>query len=265
MNVLLITSCNRIKQVLLSLSINAQVIKEKFSVVIVDSSTPGKSAKEACEQHDEEDPYNFVKPYNYCSDINLLHEAHQYFPNIEQLKVIHYSPRMNKQRGEANSIALGLMQASLLGRIREKGEDNYCLKITGTSILTRDIVSELPTVLEEKDLVVWHRANIGGIQRSTRVFGCKPKAMSKIILELGWDTFIDDVSFMEDKLGKIAQDISAERLNYTNTDEYDVLLEGGMGLTKEIGRDKIQNFIKNNNINTEATPYLKEFVEGGIW
>jgi len=72
MNILLLTSCNRIKQVLLSLSLNAQTIKQKFSVVVVDSSTPGVDAEIACEQHQSEDPYNVVKPHNYCSDINLL-------------------------------------------------------------------------------------------------------------------------------------------------------------------------------------------------
>lgn len=265
MNVLLMTSCNRIKQILLSLSINAQIIKERFSVVIVDSSTPDKEVEEACQEHDWEDPYNFVKPYNYCSDVNLLYNAHQYFPNIDYFKVIHFNPRMNKQRGEANSIALGLMQASIMGNVRQKNEKNYCLKVTGTSILTRDVLSELPIILAEKDLVVWHRANIGGPQRSTRVFGSNPKAISKAILDFGWDNFIDDTSFMEEKLAKIAQSIPPERLQYTQTDEYDVLLEGGMGLTKDNGRLEIEKFIKQNNINTQATPYLQEFTEGGIW
>jgi len=265
MNILLLTSCNRIKQILLSLSINAQIIKEKFNVVIVDSSTPYHKAEEMCEVHDNEDPYNFVKPYNYCSDISLLHNAHSYFPNIEQFKVIHVFPRLNKQRGESNSIALGLVQASLMGNIRKQGEENYCLKVTGTSILKYDIISELPSLLNEKDLITWHRANIGGSQRSTRLFGCRPKPISKLILNYGWDHFIDDIDFMEEKLAKISQEIPENRLNYTGTDECGILLEGGMGLTKEQGRVKIQQFIEENNINTDATPYLQEFINGGIW
>ena len=87
MNVLLLTSCNRIKQVLLSLSLNAQIIKEKFSVVIVDSSTPNLDVNAACRIHHIQDPYNLVKPYNYCNDIDLIYDAHKYFPNIEEFKV----------------------------------------------------------------------------------------------------------------------------------------------------------------------------------
>lgn len=265
MNILLLTSCNRIKQVLLSLSINAQIIKERFSVIIVDSSTPDKSSGEMCQQHDNEDPYNFVKEYNYCSDTNLLYQAHQYFPNIDHFKVIHFSPRMNKQRGEANSIALGLTQAALMGNIRKQGEENYCLKITGVSILKQDIISKLPSLLNDKDILTWHRSNIGGSQRSTRVFGCRPNVMSKLILDYGWDNFIDDTSFMEDKLAKISQEIPSNRLNYTGRDEHDVLLEGGMGLTINNGRISIENFIQTNNIDTNATPYLQEFIKGNIW
>jgi hypothetical protein len=265
MNILLLTSCNRIKQILLSLSINAQIIKEKFNVVIVDSSTPYHEAEGMCEIHDNEDPYNFVKPYNYCSDVSLLYNAHSYFPNIEQFKVIHFSPRLNKQRGESNSIALGLTQAALMGNIRKQGEENYCLKITGTSILKKDIVSELPSLLDEKDLITWHRTNIGGSQRSTRVFGCRPKPISKLILDYGWDHFIDDIDFMEEKLSKISQELPTDKLKYTGDDESSILLEGGMGLTKDQGRNKIQQFINENNINTNATPYLQEFINGGIW
>ncbi len=265
MNILLLTSCNRIKQILLSLSINAQIIKQNFSAIIVDSSTPGRKVEEICQEHDNEDPYNFVKPYNYCSDISLLYEAHQYFPNIEQFKIIHYSPRLNKQRGESTSIALGLTQAALMGNIRVQGEENYCLKITGTSILKYNIISELPSLLNEKDLITWHRANIGGPQRSTRIFGCRPKPISKLILDYGWDYFIDDVYFMEEKLAKISEEVPVNRLNYTGTDENNILLEGGMGLTQEQGRTKITQFINENNIDTDATPYLQEFINGGIW
>jgi hypothetical protein len=259
------TSCNRIKQVLLSLSINYQVIKERFSVIIVDNSTPDKEVNSMCQEHDSEDPYNFVKPYNYCSDVNLLYEAHKFFPNIDRFEVVHHSPRMYKQRGEANLISLGLMQASLMGRPRISGERNYCLKITGASILVRDIVSELPSLLDGKDFITWHRTNIGGDQRSSRIFGCNPASASKIILDLGWDKFIDDVNFMEDRISHLASHFPQDRLLYTGLDETDVLLEGGMGLHQGNGRSEIEKFIQSKNIDTNATPYLKEFSDGGIW
>ena len=64
------------------------------------------------------------------SDINLLYDAHKYFPQIEQFKIIHFQPRLGKQRGEATSVALGLTQASLIGE-RNIDKQNFCLKLTG--------------------------------------------------------------------------------------------------------------------------------------
>ena len=31
------------------------------------------------------------------------------------------------------------------------------------------------------------------------------------------------------------------------------------------GRVRIEKFIEDNDINTNSTPYLKEFINGGIW
>jgi hypothetical protein len=265
MNIILLTSCNRIKQVLLSLSINAQIIKEKFSVVIVDSSTPDIDAETACSQHQGEDAYNVVKPYNYSSDVNLLYEAHKHFPQIEQFKVIHFNPRLVKQRGEATSVALGLTQAALMGD-RNIDSQNYCLKLTGTSILKYDILSELPVYLSEKDVLTWHRANIGGYERSTRIFGCRPDVLSSHIVKEGWSNWCDDTTgVFEQRFAKFIERTIADRVNYTGNDENGLLLEGGMAMQQLYGRERIEKFIKDENINTDATPYLKEFVNGGIW
>jgi len=265
MNILLLTSCNRIKQVLLSLSLNAQTIKEKFSVVIIDSSTPNLDAEKACEQHQSEDPYNVVKPYNYCSDINLLYEAHKWFPQIEQFKVIHFNPRLGKQRGEATSVALGLTQASLIGE-RNIDKQNFCLKLTGTSILKKDILSELPILLQNKSVLTWHRTNIGGYERSTRIFGCRPDVLASHIVKEGWSDWCDDTTgVFEQRFAKMIERTLGDQINYTGNDEDGLLLEGGMAMQQSYGRQRIQKFIEDNNIDTEATPYLKEFVNGGIW
>lgn len=265
MNILLLTSCNRIKQTLLSLSLNAQTIKGPFSVVIVDSSTPGVQAEEACNHHQGEDPYNVVKPHNYCSDVSLLHDFHQYIPNAEQFKVIHTSPRLGKQRGEATLVALGLTQSSLMGE-RHYGRENYCLKLTGTSILKYDLLSDLPNYLENSGVVTWHRANIGGYERSTRVFGCRPDELIGHIAKEGWSNWCDDTTgVFEQRFAKIIERVMPERVNYTNNDENGLLLEGGMAMQDSYGRERITQFINENNINTDATPYLKEFMEGGIW
>jgi hypothetical protein len=265
MNILLLTSCNRIKQVLLSLSLNAQIIKKPFSVVIIDCSTPQIDAETMCKLHDLNDPYNLVKPYNYCSDVNLLYEGHKYFPNIEEYKVIHYSPRLEKQRGEATSIALGLMQASLIGNRTYKTEKNFCLKLTGTSILCQDELSKLPQYLEDSDVVTWHRTNIGGEQRSTRIFGCRPEILSSLITNEGWYNWCDDNSaVLETRFADIINKKIPTRINYVRKDETGVLLEGGMGMQQNYGRQKIEDFIKLHNIDT-SNPYLEDFKNGNIW
>jgi hypothetical protein len=264
MNILLLTSCNRIKQTLLSLSLNAQTIKQPFSVVIVDSSTPYDDSVDMCNRHQGEDPYNVVKLHNYCSDVSLLHDFHQYIP-AEQLKVIHTTPRLLKQRGEATLVALGLTQAALMGE-RHYGRENYCLKLTGTSILKYDILSELPTHLENAGVVTWHRANIGGYERSTRIFGCRPDELIGHIGNEGWSSWCDDTTgIFEQRFAKLIERVIPDRVNYTGNDETGLLLEGGGAMQDSYGRERITQFINENNINTDATPYLKEFMEGGIW
>ena len=266
MNILLLTSCNRIKQTLLSLSLNVQTIKEPFSIIIVDSSTPGISASQMCTQHQNEDPYNVVKPHNYCSDINLLYDAQKYFNNVEDYKVIHYSPRLNKQRGESTSVALGLMQASLIGNRQHRNEPNYCLKLTGTSILKYDLLSELPTLLNNKDVVTWHRANIGGYERSTRVFGCRPDVLSGVIAKEGWSKWCDDeTGVLEQRFAKLIEREIPTRINYTGNDENGLLLEGGMAMQDSYGRERIINFINDNKIEVGNNPYIQEFLNGQIW
>jgi hypothetical protein len=264
MNILLLTSCNRIKQTLLSLSLNAQTIKGPFSVIIVDSSTEGVEPIYACNQHQGEDPYNTVKPHNYCSDVSLLYDFEKYI-SAEQFKVIHTSPRLVKQRGEATLVALGLTQAALMGE-RHYGKENYCLKLTGTSILKYDLLSELPNHLENAGVVTWHRANIGGYERSTRIFGCRPDEMIGHIAKEGWSSWCDDTTgVFEQRFANIIERVMPERVNYTNNDENGLLLEGGMAMQDSYGRERITQFIKENNINTYATPYLRQFMDGNIW
>ncbi len=56
-----------------------------------------------------------------------------------------------------------------------------------------------------------------------------------------------------------------DRINYTGNDENGLLLEGGMAMQQLYGRQRIQKFIEDNNIDINATPYLQEFINGGIW
>jgi hypothetical protein len=267
MNILLLTSCNRIKQVLLSLSLNTQIIGEKFSVIIADSSTPGVDPNHMCQIHSGEDPYNWVKPENFCSDVDLLHSAHQYFPQIEQFKVIHTSPRLVKQRGEATLIALGLMQASIMGERHYQDKQNFCLKLTGTSILNWDVVGSLSYLLGSSDVATWHRTNIGGQERSTRIFASRPEVLSGIIAKTGWKEWCDDnpQGVLEQRFARIINQELDGRINYTERDDADPLYEGGCSLPQHTGREMINQYIQSKGIDTTKTPWLQEFVNGGIW
>lgn len=265
MNILLLTSCNRIKQVLLSLSINHEIIQNKFSVVIVDNSTPElKDPLEAEKLHDSEDPYNVVKNYNYCSDISLLYQAKNYFPKIIDYTVLHCYPRLNKQRGDSTMVALGIMQSSLMNKYSD--QDIYCLKLTGTSIIKYDIIPEINIGLQDYDIMTWHRTNIGGYERSTRVLACKPKNLVSLISDKGWHEWVDDNSgIFEQRFARHISNDKNIRVNYTNKDDASVLLEGGMAMQQSYGRERILEFINKNQINKNATPYIQEFIAGGIW
>lgn len=268
MNILLLTSCNRIKQTLFALSLNAQTIKEKFSVIISDNSTNYKDSG-ICDLHQAEDPYNVVKPYNYCSDISLLHEAQDmfksYYPHIEDFKVIHSSPRLTKQVGEATLISLGLSQAALMGSRQHGLEKNFCMKINGVSILKWDVVSKLPELLENSGVLTYHRANIGGYERSTRVFACRPEELNATLIKEGWYNWCDDNSgVIEQRFPKILERGMPDRTKFAEAGDDSVLLEGAGAFNPLQAREKITNFINTNGIDT-SYPYIKEFMEGQIW
>jgi hypothetical protein len=264
MNILLLTSCNRIKQTLLSLSINAQIIKEPFSILIVDCSTPNVEAKIACNLHQQSDPYNVVKEHNYCSDVNLLYDAGKYF-NVLDYKVLHLSPRMQKQQGESTMVSIGLQMAAMMGNRQDNGS-NLCLKITGTSIIMYDVLSELNTTLANADVLTIHRANIGGTERSTRIFGCRPEALAPVFAKEGFNKYVDDTTGVyEQRFARIINYHIPTRINYTGRDENGYLLEGGVAMQDSYGRERITKFIKEKGINTNASPYLQDFMDGGIW
>ena len=172
---------------------------------------------------------------------------------------------MGKQRGEATSVALGLTQAALLGD-RHINTPNYCLKLTGTSILKYDVLSQLPVNLFNSDVITWHRTNIGGYERSTRIFGCRPDVLSSHIVKEGWSNWWDDTTgVFEQRFAKFIERTIGDRVNYTGNDEDGLLLEGGMAMQQSYGRQRIQKFIEDNNIDINTTPYLQEFINGGIW
>ena len=185
-------------------------------------------------------------------------------------------------------MALGFMQASLLGcrdgrttgTGQRKGhvlkgphQQNYALKISGVSVLREDVLGMMPEMLKTQKFVTWHRMNIGGEQRSTRIIGCKPEYMTELLAHAGYHNYIDDMMQYEDhgsvielRLAKLLERcVELGQVNYTGLDECGVLLDNGVGWTDDVARTEIEKFIKEKNINTEKTPWLQEFMDGGIY
>jgi hypothetical protein len=176
--------------------------------------------------------------------------------------VIHLSPRLEKAQGDASLITLGLSQASLVGSLDAR--ENYCLKLTGVSILTEDLLSDLDKSLEDNDVLTFHRSHFGHGEYSTRVFGCRPNELGPILQKSGWMKWVNpqagDTEFRFADI--INENISPDRILYTKRDE-SCLLDNGGNSNIEM-RSKINNHIIQNNIPLE-NPIIKEFMDGGIW
>jgi hypothetical protein len=158
------------------------------------------------------------------------------------------------------------MQAALMGDREFPDQKNFCLKLTGTSILKFDVLSGLPNMLAESDVVTWHRTNIGGYERSTRILGCRPEGLGSLILKEGWSKWCDDTSgVLEQRFAKLIEREIPDRINYTGDDDASVLLEGGMAMQQSYGRERIMNFIQENNIEPNGNIYIDEFLNGKIW
>ena len=261
-NTLILTSCNRIKQVLLGLSLTSQIVKNPFNVVICDNSTPDLSSEDALQYHNATDAHSAVTHQNYCNDISLYRDAHKYFPNVQNFRVIHSSPVRPKHEGDTLLLGLGFMQASLLGF-----EDNYALKVTGVSILKKDILSQLPSILGDKQVVTWGRTAMPEIL-STRLIGGRPETFTRIMSQGVHGHLVDgqDIYFCEEKmrylLGKY---LEPHQIHSTNEVETEYLVDQGVPGGDALMRQRIERVIVEENIDTEATPWLKEFLQGGIW
>lgn len=259
--ILLVTSCNRIKQVILALTINSQIIRDRFHLIIADSSTPNLTNGEGILIHNSE-PYNHITEENYCSDINLFEDYIRLLPNVISYNIIHTSPRLEKTKGDAALITLGLSQASIIGS--PESRENYCLKLTGVSILKDDILSNLDETLMDKTVLTFHRSHFGHGEYSTRVFGCNPNELSPVLQKSGWTEWINpqagDTEFRFADI--INTRIPEDKIFYTGKDE-SCLLDNG-GCSKLEMREKIKELIIQNEIPL-SNPIVKEFMEGGVW
>jgi hypothetical protein len=251
-NILLLTSCNRVKQVILALTINSFIIKKPFHLIIADSSTPYLDVNAGVNMHNNE-PYNHVNEKNYCSDIDLFEDGISRLNNVISYNIIHTKPRLEKGKGDANLITIGLSQASLIGSINTK--ENYCLKLSGVAILREDILSPLQDLLTDKDVLTYHRSHFGHGEYSSRVFGCKPQVVSSITQKAGWQDWVSTIAGdTEFRFADILNKYVEEKVLYTGKDESCLI---------DNTRNSIENHIRENNIPLDI-PIIKEFIEGGI-
>lgn len=262
--ILLLTSCNRIKQTVFALIVNSYIIGKKFSVIVSDGSTTQLLEEDALEMHKQTDTYNYVSKFNYCSDITLFERHIKLIPNITDYKILHVRPRMDKEQGEMNLIALGLSQASIMGN-SIAGKTNVCLKLSGVEIMNYNLLADLPNLLKDCDVLTYQFNNN---DYSTRIFGCRPEILSKLIMDEGWHGWIDKrFKFVEEKFSTlINKRIQPNRINKLGKGENHICLigTGGGGKLRDEARQRITTIIKDKNIPTD-NPIIKEFLEGGIW
>jgi hypothetical protein len=235
MNTLVLTSCNRIEQVLLSIAVNKDVIKEPFNLIVVDCSTPHLSAKDAIAMHCSDDPHNLVDYESYSPNYELLEPYIKTIEKIKSYKVIHISPRMNKQVGDAYLSAIGLMGACLMG-------SKYVLKLTGVCQLKYDVFSNFQDQLISSDVISWKRSSFHD-QLSTRIFLGESTNLSIALLKAGYNEWVLDYDFLEFKFRKVIKDL---RHFHTDLDEANVLIDGGFG--KKYTKETIALNLKKYNI-----------------
>ena len=230
--ILLLTSCNRIKQTIFALTVNSYVIRKPFHLIVSDGSTYNSNWEEQKNIHNYWHDEIFEK--NYCSDIKLFEPYIKLLPNIISYKIIHSYPKMPKQVGESSLLNLGISQATTLIN------DSVCIKINGVVMLKFDLFEDVENVFtkEKKELYLFGRTNAMD-QISTRVFGFVPTTLSQAIAKSSWagwyeyeakqKEFSGEISnWMEFKMkDTVNQYIDTNSIHHTHQDETSVLLDEG--------------------------------------
>lgn len=258
-NSLILTSCNRVEQVLLAIAINKEIIKENFNVIVVDCSTPNLDMKYAINEHQRSDPYNIINEQNYNSNYELIEEYVKSVSNIKEYRIAHISPRLYKQPGEALLISIGLNIASLMG-------SKYAIKLSGACILKYDIFEKFDKYLGDDNYVAtWSRTFFGN-QKSTRVFICNPRELNKSIMDSGWSGWIRDYDFIERRFEQIINERLNTNVNHISANEASIIVDEGSSLhQKEHHRFLINENLKKHNLLDSKDVWIKKFLDGGIW
>jgi hypothetical protein len=250
-NSLIVTSCNRVEQVCLALSVNSRIIKNWFNLVVVDCSTDYMNTKDAVKMHSGDDPYNLINQNNYNSDWTLFEKHIKTLPNISEYKVIHVTPRLSKQVGEATLMGLGAMQSSFMG-------SKYGLKLTGVCNLKEDWVTNLSNLVLDNDFTYVKRT--GYSQPSTRVLPLRNDKFGSMISDAGFSQWIDDYDFIERRLETLG---NKNKMNKFDGDERDFIVDEGVGRSDH--REIITKNLEKHNLLDCDDYYIQKFIKGKIW
>jgi len=251
LNALILTSCNRIEQLLFALAVNKEIIQNEFFLVVADCSTPYMDMDNALKMHNSDDPYNKIGHDNYNSEWGMIRDYVKSTPKIKDFRIVHLNPRLAKQRGEATLILYGILAADLLGA-------DYALKLSGSCLLTQDLVSNLGELVKDNVAVTWKRSAFP--QKSTRVFACNPSKLSKVFMEDA-RKWTSNYTYLEVQFEEYLQ---GKQVDHLEIKEDDVIVDGGREREKSIFRNRIETHLKTNFINSHDE-WISKFWLGNIW
>ncbi len=254
LNTLVLTSCNRIDQILFAIAVNKEIIKEDFNLVVADCSTPHLDANNAINMHRGDDPYNLINSQNYNPNWTIIEDYVKTIPKIKEFKIIHVDPRMNKQVGEAYLVALGVTAATLMG-------SKYIIKLTGVCHLKYDIFEKFSELIGDHGVVTWKRTGLPD-QKSTRVFVGKPDELTIAIVKAGFYEWVYEYDVIERKFQKIVNKY-IDKCNHIDLDEADIIVDEGMGRSDH--REILTKNLEKHGLINSQDPWIKEFLSGLIW
>jgi hypothetical protein len=254
-NTLILTSCNRIDQILFAIAVNKEIIKEPFNLVVADCSTPLKEMQDGIRMHQSDDPYNLINDSNYNPNWEMIEEYVKTINKIEDFKIIHVEPRMSKQIGEASLVGLGLTQAAFMG-------SKYFLKLTGVCHLKYDVFQKLPEYSKENAAITWRRTGFGN-QKSTRVFAGRPDLLNIAFMKAGFFGWINEYDFVERKFERIISDYLPDSHAHLDWDETNIIVDEGIGRSDH--REILTRNLEKHNLLNSDDPWIRKFINGGIW
>lgn len=252
---LVLTSCNRVEQICLAIAVNKEIIQQPFNLVVADSSTPHLAMTDGIRMHQSDDPYNLINMTNYNPNYEIIEDYVRSIGKIRNFRIVHMSPRLDKQTGEANLTAMGLLAAANLG-------SKYAVKLTGVCNLKYDVFANLPERMGDCAVMTWKRT--GFDQRATRVFAARPDLYTSMLAKEGHYGWIRCYDFLERKFDKLNKRNFNQGMFYDlDLDERDIIVDEGVGRSDH--RQILTANITRYGIQDSSDPWIRKFLNGGIW